>query len=40
MVKLDGEGVYLVRLVHMRRVNGEAAIDWESFWAALTFGMK
>jgi uncharacterized GH25 family protein len=38
--KLDGDSVYLIRLVHMRRVTGEDGIDWDSFWAALTFGMK
>jgi uncharacterized GH25 family protein len=38
--KLDGEGSYLVRLVHMRRCAGVEGVDWESFWAALTFGMK
>ncbi len=35
-------GVWLIRLVHMRRC--EAAdcgeVDWESFWLSLTFGMK
>jgi uncharacterized GH25 family protein len=37
---LEGEGAYLVRLVHMRRCTGDDEADWESFWSALTFGMK
>jgi len=35
-----GEGAYLLRLVHMRRCADEDGVDWESYWAALTFGMK
>jgi uncharacterized GH25 family protein len=38
--KLDGEGAWLVRLVHMRRSSGDKEADWESFWAALTFAVK
>ncbi|MBC7930430.1 MAG: DUF4198 domain-containing protein [Rubrivivax sp.] len=40
--KLDGAGAWNVRLVHMRRCAGAdcAEIDWESFWASLTFGAK
>ncbi|HEV2914061.1 MAG TPA: DUF4198 domain-containing protein [Pyrinomonadaceae bacterium] len=38
---LDRPGQWLVRLVHMRRCQGcEADIDWESFWAAYSFGMR
>lgn len=38
---LDQPGQWLVRLVHMRRCAGSCQdIDWESFWAAYTFGMK
>jgi len=29
-----------VRLVHMRRCPDPAEADWESFWAAYTFGAK
>jgi uncharacterized GH25 family protein len=38
--KLDGAGEYLIRLVHMRRCADKDGVDWESYWAALTFGMK
>lgn len=40
-VKLDHSGLWLVRLVNMRRCPancGEAV--WESFWGAITFGVK
>lgn len=37
---LDKAGPYLVRLVHMRRVEKDADADWESFWAALTFAVE
>jgi uncharacterized GH25 family protein len=39
-VRLDTAGPYLVRLVHMRRCAGDPKADWESFWAAWTFGIK
>lgn len=39
-VKLDRSGFWLVRLVHMRRCAALAEADWESFWAAYTFGAK
>lgn len=40
-VKLERKGVWMVRLVHMRRCekNCEGA-DWESFWGSLTFGVR
>ncbi len=39
---LERSGVWLVRLVHMRRCAGAHCDgnDWESFWAALTFGSR
>lgn len=39
--KLDRKGVWLIRLVFMQRCskNCEGA-DWESFWGALSFGMR
>ena len=40
-VKLTNKGVWLIRLVYMQRCTrncGEA--DWESFWGALSFGVK
>ena len=38
--KLDRSGFWLVRLVHMRRCPDPAEADWESFWAAYSFGAK
>ena len=40
-VKLNRKGIWLIRVVHMERCEtrcGEA--DWESFWGALSFGVK
>lgn len=38
---LTHSGLWVVRLVHLRRAPaGEVAADWESFWAACTFGVK
>ncbi|MGI9037107.1 MAG: DUF4198 domain-containing protein [Pyrinomonadaceae bacterium] len=40
-MKIDNKGLWLVRLVNMRRCRqdcGEA--DWESFWGALSFGVE
>jgi uncharacterized GH25 family protein len=38
--KLDRPGNWLVRLIYMRRCDNCSDADWESFWAAFTFGMK
>lgn len=39
-VDLDKSGLWLVRLVNMRRCRQDCGdADWESFWAALTFGV-
>jgi uncharacterized GH25 family protein len=39
-VKLLGKGIWLLRLVHMRRCAGRADADWESFWTSLTFELR
>lgn len=39
-LELDRSGFWLVRLVHMRRCADVAEADWESFWAAYSFGAK
>jgi uncharacterized GH25 family protein len=39
-IRLDRSGIWLIRLVHMRRCNKVDGIDWESFWAAYTFELK
>jgi uncharacterized GH25 family protein len=33
-------GPWLVRLVHMQRCGNDPKADWESFWGALTFGVR
>lgn len=38
-VQLERHGVWLLRLVHMRRNRGDDA-DWESYWGALTFALR
>jgi uncharacterized GH25 family protein len=38
--KLDKAGAWLVRLVHMRPCTDDDEADWESFWAACTFGLN
>jgi uncharacterized GH25 family protein len=38
--RLEASGMWLVRLVHMRRAAGDAETDWESFWGALTFAIR
>ncbi len=38
-IRLDRPGVWLLRLVHMRRCTGAADADWESFWSAYTFAV-
>jgi uncharacterized GH25 family protein len=37
---LDESGVYLVRLVHMRRAADDKEADWHSWWAALTVEVR
>ena len=40
-IKLDRKGLWLIRTVHMQRCEKNCVdADWESFWAALTFGVK
>lgn len=40
-VKLDRAGIWLIRLVNMQRCEKNCTeADWESFWAALTFGVN
>lgn len=39
-VRLTHSGHWLVRLVHMRRCHTDPKADWESYWAALSFGIK
>jgi len=36
-VRIDGGGVWLLRLVHMQGCPDRKEADWESYWSALTF---
>jgi uncharacterized GH25 family protein len=38
--RVENSGTYLLRLVHMQRCKDSGDADWESFWAAFTFGVK
>jgi uncharacterized GH25 family protein len=39
-LRLDTAGLWVVRLVHMQRAPADdVEVDWESFWAACTFGV-
>ncbi|MDR3618350.1 MAG: DUF4198 domain-containing protein [Paludisphaera borealis] len=37
--RIDRKGLWLIRMVHMRRAPKLDDADWESFWAAYTFGL-
>lgn len=39
-LKLSRAGVWLIRLVHMRRCPDAEEADWESFWSSLTFAVR
>ena len=40
-MKIDNSGLWLVRLVNMRRCAADCGeADWESFWGAFSFGVK
>lgn len=40
-VKIDKNGLWLVRLVFMQRCQTDCSeADWESFWSAFSFGVK
>jgi len=36
-LKIDREGAWLIRAVHMVRLTGSPAADWESYWVTLSF---
>ena len=38
--KIEHRGEWIVRLVYLRRCTDAKEADWESFWSALTFGVK
>lgn len=38
-LRLPRDGMWLIKAVHMIRAPSDAAADWESFWASLTFDL-
>ena len=36
-LKIDREGAWLIRTVHMVALNGSPEADWESYWVTLSF---
>jgi uncharacterized GH25 family protein len=39
-IPLTAAGQWLVRAVHMRRIDGDPKADWESVWASLNFELR
>ena len=40
-MKIEGKGLWLARLVYMQRCAADCGeADWESFWSAITFGVR
>jgi uncharacterized GH25 family protein len=36
-LKIDREGAWLIRTVHMVPLTGSPEVDWESYWVTLSF---
>lgn len=39
-LRLDGAGFWLVKAVHMQAAPPDAGVDWESWWASMTFDLQ
>jgi uncharacterized GH25 family protein len=39
-LRLDGAGFWLVKAVHMEAAPPDAGVDWESWWASMTFDLQ
>jgi Domain of unknown function (DUF4198) len=39
-LRLDGVGFWLIKAVHMQAAPPDAGIDWESWWASMTFDLQ
>ena len=39
-LKLDQSGPWLIKAVHMERIENDARADWQSWWASLTFALS
>ena len=39
-LRLDGAGFWLIKAVHMQPAPPDAGVDWESWWASMTFDLQ
>lgn len=39
-IRIGSRGVWYVKFIHMKRASADTAIDYESKWATLTFGVR
>jgi uncharacterized GH25 family protein len=39
-LRINSRGAWYVKFIHMRAAHGDSAIDYESKWATLTFGVR
>lgn len=39
-LRLDGTGFWLIKAVHMEAAAPDAGVDWESWWASMTFDLR
>jgi uncharacterized GH25 family protein len=39
-LRLDAAGFWLIKAVHMQAAPPDAGVDWESWWASLTFDLQ
>ena len=39
-LRLDGAGFWLIKAVHMEAAPAGAGVDWESWWASMTFDQR
>lgn len=39
-LRLDGDGFWLIKAVHMQAAPPGAGVDWESWWASMTFDLQ
>jgi uncharacterized GH25 family protein len=39
-LRLDGTGFWLIKAVHMEAAPPDAGVDWESWWASMTFDLQ
>lgn len=39
-LRLDGAGFWLIKAVHMQAAPRDAGVDWESWWASMTFDLQ